>query len=131
VIAAALCLCGGSTLDAGAQAGVDRKAAETAIVKADRAFCQATIDRNLDRFLSFVADDATFSGGGEVFRGKDAVARGWAPFFKAGGPTLTWKPIKAEVLVGGDVGYTVGTWERRAPGLDGKPSIAPGNYLTV
>jgi ketosteroid isomerase-like protein len=84
-MAAAFCLCGGSTLGAGAQARADRQAAETAIVKVDDVFCQATIDRNLDRFLSFVADDATFSGGGEVFRGKDAVAQGWAPFFKAGG----------------------------------------------
>jgi ketosteroid isomerase-like protein len=130
-MAAALCLCAGSTLDAGAQARVDRKAAASAIVKADQAFCQAAIDRNLDRFLSFVADEATFSGGAAPLRGKDAVAQGWAPYFREGGPTLTWKPIKAEVLVGGDVGYTVGTWERRASGPDGKPSIARGNYLTV
>ena len=131
VMAAALCLCGGSTGDASAQARVDRKAAESAIVKADQALCQATIDRNLDRFLSFVDDDATFSGGAAPLRGKDAVGQGWAPYFKQGGPTLTWKPIKAEVLVGGDVGYTVGTWERRATGPDGNPSIARGNYLTV
>src|SRR5262249_20413051 len=31
------------------------------------------------------------------------------------GPTLTWHPSKAEVLEGGDVGYTTGFSERRAP----------------
>ena len=130
-MAVVVCLCGAWTVGAGAQGRVDRKAAESAIVKADREFCQALIDRNLDRFLSFVADETTFSGGAAPLRGKDAVAQGWARYFKAGGPTVTWKPIKADVLVGGDVGYTVGTWERRTPDADGKLAITHGDYLTV
>jgi len=129
-MAVVVCLCGAWTLSAGAQR-VDRKAAESAIVRADRDFCQALVDRNLERFLSFVADDTTFSGGAAPLRGKDAVAQGWARYFKEGGPTVTWKPIKADVLVGGDVGYTVGTWERRTPDADGKLVVTHGDYLTV
>jgi ketosteroid isomerase-like protein len=115
-----------------AQSAADRKGAEAAIIKADEAFCQAAIDHNVDRFRSLVADDATFGGGTpEQTRGLEAIVKAWAPFLKAGGPTLTWKPSHAEVLVGADVGYTVGTWERRVKAADGKTSTEHGEYMTV
>jgi ketosteroid isomerase-like protein len=115
-----------------AQSAADRKAAEAAIIKADEAFCQATIDHDVDRFRSLVADEATFGGGtpGQT-RGLAAIVNAWTPFLRAGGPTLTWKPTHAEVLVAADVGYTVGTWERRAKAADGTTSIAHGQYMTV
>lgn len=111
---------------------IDLKAAEAAITRADEAFCQAVTDRRLDHFLAFLADDATFSGGApQQLRGRDAVAKAWAPYFAKGGPTLVWKPVSAKVLVGGDLGYTVGTYARHAIGPDGKPVTGRGNYLTV
>jgi ketosteroid isomerase-like protein len=115
-----------------AQVRVDLKAAEAAIIKADEAFNQSVADHDLPRFLSLVAEDATFGGGTpSEIHGRDAVGKGWAPMFQRGGPTLTWKPTKGEVLAGGDLGYTVGTWERRARGQDGSMSVTHGNYLTV
>jgi ketosteroid isomerase-like protein len=116
-------------------AGAERvnvKAAAKAIMAADRSFNQAVADRDMDRFLSFVAEMATFNGGTpQEIRGREAVGKAWAPFFRVDGPRLTWKPKKAEVLVGGDVGYTIGTWERLpAPG-SGQTKIARGNYMTV
>jgi ketosteroid isomerase-like protein len=115
-----------------AQAANDRKAAEAAIIKADEAFCQATIDRDINRFLALVAEDATFGGGTpNQQRGRDAIARGWAPYFMPDGPTLTWKPAKAEVLAGGDVGYSTGFSEQRSKGPDGTIRVSRGNYLTV
>ena len=116
---------------AGAQARVDRKAAESAIVKADREFCQALIDRE-PRSLSLLRGRRY-----DVFRRSRAAPRqgcggpGLGAVLQRGGPTVTWKPIKADVLVGGDVGYTVGTWERRTPDADGKLAITHGDYLTV
>lgn len=132
-IAAVICVTATAwTGGVAAQSAGDRKAAEAAIIKADEAFCQATIDRNVDRFRSLVADEATFNGGTpQQTRGLEAIVNAWAPFFRAGGPTLTWKPAHADVLVTADVGYTVGTWERREKAADGKTSIAHGNYLTV
>jgi ketosteroid isomerase-like protein len=115
-----------------AQGAADRKAAEAAIIKADEAFCQATIDHDVDRFRSLVADEATFGGGtpGQT-RGLEAIVNAWTPFLRAGGQSLTWKPTHAEVLVAADVGYTVGRWERRATAADGTTSIAHGQYMTV
>jgi ketosteroid isomerase-like protein len=131
IVAALVCMAPSVSRRAEAQT-IDLKAAEAAITKADEAFCQAVTDRRLDRFLAFVADDATFSGGTpQQLRGRDAVARAWAPYFAEGGPTLVWKPLSAKVLVGGDLGYTLGAYTRHAIGADGKPVTGRGNYLTV
>lgn len=109
------------------------KAGTDAIMKADRDFNQAVADRDLKRFLSFLAEEATFNGGTpDEMRGRDAVAKGWAPFFSPTGPRLAWRPLKGEVIGHGDVGYTIGAWERQTPAADGKPaSVSRGNYVTV
>ena len=97
------------------------------MLKADRDFNQALADRDVARFLSFVAEDATFN----TNRGREAVGKAWAPFFATDGPRIKWTPTKAEALVAGDVGYTVGTWERRTKAADGTTTVARGQYLTV
>ncbi|HEY3042665.1 MAG TPA: DUF4440 domain-containing protein [Vicinamibacterales bacterium] len=106
-----------------------------AIMKADSDFNRAVADRDLKRFLSFVGEPATFNGGtpGEI-HGRDAIAKEWASYFQPDGPRLTWKPTKAEILGHGDLGYTVGAWELRAPPAGGQGAangVTRGNYLTV
>ncbi len=104
--AAACCASVASVADVDAQPGVaDRRAAEAAIMKADRDFNRAMADRDLNRFLSFVAEDALF----DASRGREAVGKVWAAFFVAGGPTISWTPTKAEALVAADVGYS--SWQ--------------------
>ena len=102
------------------------------MIKADEAFCQATVDHDVARFRSLVSGEATFAGGtpGQT-RGIEAIVKSWMPFLQPGGPTLTWKPTHAEVLAGAEVGDTVGTWERRVETADGQMSIAHGQYMTV
>src|SRR5262245_54830884 len=67
-----------------------RAVAEASMMKADRDFDQAAADRNIERFLSFVAENAAFDSA--EGRGRDAVRKAWAPFLEANGPTLRWKP---------------------------------------
>jgi len=86
-------------------------------------------DHDLKRFLSFVAPDAAFDSA--EGRGRDSVAKAWAAFFEPNGPAIRWQPTKAEALVAGDVGYTVGTWERRSKDAAGKELVRHGQYLTV
>ena len=52
-------------------------------------------------------------------------------FFTPGGATLTWAPTSAEVLIGGDVGVTVGSWLRRTRSADGKTADTRGQYVTT
>jgi ketosteroid isomerase-like protein len=110
----------------------DIPAAVAAIMTADADFNQAVADKSEARFLSFIADTAVFNGGTpNEARGHDAVLKSWAAFFEKDGPTLTWKPTEGHVLVGGDVGVTIGSWVRRGRTPDGKPSEARGQYLTT
>jgi ketosteroid isomerase-like protein len=116
-------------LTAGAQR-VNETAAP--IMKADTDFNQAVADRDMKRFLSFVGEPTTFNGGmADETHSRDAIAREWAPFFEANGPRITWKPTKGEVLGHGDLGYTVGTWERRTAAAGGPAAVTRGDYLTV
>jgi ketosteroid isomerase-like protein len=118
----------GSGLAVVGQAKPDIKAAQTAIMKADEDFNQSVADRNREKFLALIADQVTFGGGTpNEQKGKDEIWKAWSAFFDPKGPTLTWHPSKAEVLAGGDVGYTTGFSERRAP----NGTVNKGNYLTV
>jgi ketosteroid isomerase-like protein len=112
-----------------AQAKNPRQLAEAAMLKADREFNQAAADRDMDRFLSFVSGSAMFDSADGP--GREAVKKAWAPFFVPDGPTISWAPAKAESLVAGDVGYTVGTWLRGGKSADGKKIVRTGQYLTV
>lgn len=114
---------------AAAQTSNARQTAEAAMLKVDRDFNQAMADHDLKRFVSFVAPDAVFDSA--EGRGKDAVAKAWAPFFAPNGPTISWSPTKAEALVAGDVGYTIGTWERHSKDAAGNAVVRRGQYLTV
>src|SRR5918994_2385140 len=116
--------------DVGHAQRVDTKAAAQTIMQADRDFNQALASRDKARFLSFVSENAVFFGTGPM-RGHDGILKGWAAFFEPGGSTLTWEPTSAEVLIGGDVGVTVGSWHRRTRTADGKTAEARAQYVTT
>ena len=108
------------------------QAAADQIVKSDAAFAQSVAEKNREKFLSFIAEATTFSGGTpNELHGRDAVMKAWADFFAPDGPTLTWAPIKGEVIGAGDVGYTTGRSVFRQKGPDGKVTESHGQYLTV
>lgn len=44
---------------------------------------------------------------------------------------LTWQPLEAEVATSGEIGYTWGSYEYRAPGPDGKERVGTGHYVTI
>jgi len=109
---------------------VDTKGAAAAIMQADREFNQSVAARDKKKFLSLISETAVFVGNGQM-RGHDEILEGWSAFFDPNGPTLTWEPTNAQVLVGGDVGVTIGSWIRRTKTADGKTSEARGQYMTA
>ena len=65
-------------------------------------------------------------------RGREAVAKAWAPLMAADRKTtLTWEPKRSEVSSSGDLGYTEGAYERTAIGPDGNALKAHGTYVTI
>jgi uncharacterized protein (TIGR02246 family) len=112
--------------------GPDLRAAEAAIVQADREFNRAVADGSRERFAALIIGTAVFNGGtADEVRGRDAIVKSWAPFFEATGPKLTWEPTTAHVLVGADVGVTIGSWVRKTPGTDGRVVERRGQYMTT
>jgi ketosteroid isomerase-like protein len=112
---------------------------------AEIAFAQAFADRDVTRFLSFVAPDGVFLGGDSVARGPEEVRVAWAPLFEPPTPPFSWRPERVEVLESGSLGLSTGpifdpqgkrtgnyvsTWRRRGDGtwevvFDGGPPPCP------
>ena len=108
------------------------RAAETAIMQADRDFNRAVAEGSRERFAALIAPNATFNAGTEdETRGREAIVTSWEAFFSPNGPRLTWEPTEAHVLVGADVGVTIGSFTRRARQADGSFKEARGQYLTT
>lgn len=109
---------------------VDLDAAREAIMEADREFARDVAEQGVDGWVPWFAEDGAMiqSGVGEV-RGHAAIQERMAPAFEAS--ELTWEPVRADVGSGGDLGYTVGTWEARGPGPDGELQASRGMYVTI
>jgi ketosteroid isomerase-like protein len=112
------------------EAAVDVEAAKRAIRIADLEMAKAVSDRNLDRFNALVADDAVFFGR-DVSRGREAVAKAWLPLFTDPSMFLKWQPDEVHVSASGDLGYSIGTYERRSKDPTGGPSSATGTYVSI
>lgn len=115
--------------------------------KAEADFARAFAERDLEAFLAFVDEDATFLGGRESQRGKDAVAEAWSRFFETENAPFAWKPERWEVNPSGTMGVTTGPvtdpggkwvssfmsiWRRQPDGswrviFDGAPRCPPGS----
>lgn len=128
-VAVVLALCLRASEPAQAQANA---ASAAQIMQADRDFAKSVAERNREKFLSFIAETTTFNGGTRnELRGRDAVMKDWDAFFDPKGPSLTWAPIRGDVIGAGDVGYTVGRSLFTTTGTDGKITERPGEYLTI
>jgi ketosteroid isomerase-like protein len=83
--------------------------AAAAVVEArEIAFAKTMADRDLDAFLTFVSPEAVFFAGNEPLRGRDAVARAWAPFFEGPVAPFSWHPDVVQVLDSGDLALSSG-----------------------
>lgn len=115
--------------------------------KAESEFAGAFAARDLEAFLSFVDEDATFLGGRESQRGKEAVAEAWSRYFETEAAPFAWEPERWEVNPSGTMGMTTGPvtdptgkwvtsfmsiWRRQPDGswrviFDGAPRCPPGS----
>lgn len=95
--------------------------------KADQDWNQATQARNLDQFMSFIADDAAMCDlSGKWMHGKDTIKADWTQAFADPTFKLTWSLESAEVSKSGDLGYTRGSFS----GSQGNQPFS-GSYATV
>lgn len=99
--------------------------------QAEIAFAKAFADRDLNRFASFVADDAHFFSGLGTHRGKAKVVEAWSRMFQNPQAPFSWGPERVEVSADGNlalstgptydpagkhVGNYISTWRRNSEG---------------
>ena len=81
-------------------------AAQKSLADVERAFAGAFTARDLERFGTFLDEDAVFLGpAGSVLRGKAEILAGWKGYFE-GEPPFSWYPTISQVS--GDLGLSQG-----------------------
>jgi uncharacterized protein (TIGR02246 family) len=74
---------------------------------AETAFAKTMADRDLEAFVSYLADEAVFFTG-RVLRGAEEIAAGWSPFFEGAEAPFSWEPEQVEVLESGTLALSSG-----------------------
>ncbi len=117
-------------LVAGCAAQVDVEAERAALLNADEAWSQSAPD--LDRFLSFYADDSSLlPPDAPVATGHEVIRAYLSELFAAPEFALHWTTTKAELSRTGDLGYTYSTYELSFQDAEGNPVASQGKSLVV
>jgi len=91
----------------GAQTDTATLAAQVSAV--ERAFAKTMADRDHAAFVSFLADETVFvPEGGQVLRGKQAVAAAWKRLYEGPQAPFAWEPDRVEVLDSGGLALSSG-----------------------
>ena len=111
----------------------DLGAIETTIRNLDKVWSDAATAKDLDKTVSFYADDANFLMAGlPLATGKDNVRKAWSALLS--GPSLvslSFAPTSVHVNEDGDMAYEIGTYELVTKDQKGKQSIEKGKFAVV
>ncbi|MCJ7502707.1 MAG: nuclear transport factor 2 family protein, partial [Acidobacteriia bacterium] len=100
--------------------------------EADAAWSKAWAAKDLEGSVSFVADDAlVLLANGPILTGKESIRKWASELMASPGFAMSWQPTKAEASRGGDLAYTVGTYQLTLNNAKGKPVTDRGKYMTV
>lgn len=109
-----------------------RKADEAAIRAASAEWNKASEAKDLDKAVSYYADDAVFLvDKGALVKGKDAIRMVWKDVLAPTAPTLSFTTTFVEVARSGDIAYEYGTAEFTSKDKKGKPVVEKAKYATV
>lgn len=106
-----------------------RRALESELIEADRRFTRAVQRHGLGGWLENFAPTGRLITGGESHIGPEGIRRAMLPVF-ADTFAVSRDPTYAEIASSGDLGYTVGRYERTSR-AGGETMVESGTYLTV
>jgi ketosteroid isomerase-like protein len=107
---------------------LDLEAERRALMEVDAAFFASHED--VDEFLTFMADDATFMPADAPLARGDAIRATWEQLLALPGFDLEWSASSAHVAEAGDMGYTIGTYELTVE-REGAAVVTAGKYVTL
>ena len=109
-----------------------RPADEAAIRAASQEWSNAASSRDLEKAVSFYADDATYNPpGAPLASGKDAIRKVWTNIVAIPGGNLSWTSAKVEVARSGDLAYDTGAYTLTKNDASGKQVTTKGKYVVV
>lgn len=111
----------------------DTRAADAAAIRSASGECAAAAaEKDLDKTMSFFADDALMMpSNAPLVSGKDAVRQEWEKMMATPGYALSWEPVQVEVARSGDFAFERGTYQFTQNDPKGNPVTVVGKYLTV
>ena len=102
------------------------------LMQLEREFVAALASGDVERFSSFVADDAVFLGaGGTVLEGRSAILEDWSPLLEDPTMQLKWEPRRARLSPAGDMGFTYGEWRMTRESDEGSLLLGTGRYVSI
>jgi len=127
-----LCLLSWSCQQRPASPPDTRSADEATLRAADIEWSKATGAKDLDRSISYTADDTVLlAPNAPAASGKEAVRKSWSDMLALPGLLISWQPTRVEVAKSGDIGYTQGTYEMTVNDAKGNPNTDRGKYLSI
>src|SRR5262249_36033212 len=104
---------------------------EEAIRALDVAWSNAAQSKDLDKTVSYYADDASvLPPNMPIATGKDAIRALWSKML-AGPWSLTFGPTKIVVSESRDMAYEIGTYQVTGNDAQGKPSSTAGKFVVA
>ncbi len=105
---------------------------ERALRDSDAQWSKAAGAKDVERFVSFFADDSSeLPPNGPMVTGKEAIRKWASELVAQPGIALSWQPTKVEVSRTGDIGYEIITYQLTVNNPKGKPVTDHGKGITV
>jgi len=118
----------GSTLALAKDAAAD----EHIIHDIDTLWSRAAAAKDLDKTVSYYADDASLlPPNAPIASGKDAIRAAWSQLMSTPGFSLSFGPTKVVVSKSRDLAYEIGTFQLTANDAQGKPVTTFGKYVVA
>ena len=105
---------------------------EQAIRKGDAEWSHAAETKDLEKMVSFYAQDGSvLPFGAPIATGGEQVRQVWSHLMSLPGFSLTFAPTKVQVAKAGDIAYEVGTFALKLNDAQGNATTTPGKYVVV
>jgi len=117
---------------AGCNQKTDSKAEGEKLMQVSREWSKTAASRDIEKTMSYWADDAILISAGEPLRsGKKAIRQMVEESLANPGFQISWEPQKAEVSESGDMGYLTEITTITVNDSVGKPLAMKYNSLTI
>ncbi len=111
---------------------VDTKAEGEKLMQISREWSKAAAAREIDKTLSYWADDAmVISAGDATMKGKEAIARMIKGSYENPSFQISWEPRSADISASGDMGYLLEDTQIMVNDSTGKPVTSHYNSISV